>query len=201
MIGMPEWSVYVDTSILGSWILYHQKRDKVVEAGPRIVESYKLLSEMEKGHLDHQFESSTWAIAELAGIIVDNALAEQMMKDGISLFEFPSQKRVFKVEDESTKRGIVENLAAFTEHLLDIGFIIRSYEIDDDSVIDLLFRHTFLPTPDALHLSFAIDSCDVFLTLDQRHFLEKRKEIQKDNKIKILRPFELLEITKQSKHH
>lgn len=202
-MGMPKWSVYVDTSILGSWILYHQKRNKVATAGSRIVESFKLLNEMEKGHLDHEFGTSTWAIAELAGIIVDNALMEQMMKDGISLSEFPSQKRVFRIEDENTKRAILENLADFTEYLTNINFRIESYEIADDSVIDLLLKHTFLPTPDALHLSFAIDSCDVFLTLDQRHFLEKdhRKEIEEGNKIKILRPYELLGNAKQFKRH
>jgi len=123
-----------------------------------------------------------------------------MLKNGISLTEFSSQKRVFKIKEENTKRAIVENLAAFTDYLEKINFRIRSYEIDGDSVIDLLFKHTFLPIPDALHLSFAIRSCDMFLTLDQRHFLdqEHRKEIQNQNKIKILRPYELLEIVNES---
>jgi hypothetical protein len=195
---MPRLSVYVDTTILGNWILYQQKRDKVAQAGERIIESYAILEKIEKGFVDYAFETSTWAISELAGIIVDNLLAEQMLRDGISLTEFSSQKRVFKIKEENTKRAIIENLATFTDYLEKVGFRIRSYEIDEDSVIDLLFKHTFLPIPDALHLSFAIRSCDVFLTLDQRHFLDKdhRKEIQDANKIRILRPYELLEIVK-----
>lgn len=198
---MPKYSVYVDTTILGNWVLFLQKRDKVAQAGKRIVESYELLKIIEKGCLNCTFQSSTWAISELAGIIVDNVLSEQMLKNGIPLTEFPSQKRVFKIEEEDTKRAIVENIAVFTEHLEKIGLGIENYEIDEDSVIDILFKHTFLPIPDALHLSFAIRSCDMLLTLDERHFLDHkhRKEIQNQNKIKILRPYELLEIIRGSR--
>ena len=195
---MPKCSVYVDTTILGSWILYHQKRDKIAKSGKRVIESFEFLKKIEIGCVDYVFETSTWATSELAGIIVDNILAEQMLKDGISLTEFSSQKRVFNIQDEDTRRAIVENLATFHDYLEKINLRIRSYEIDDDLVIDILFRHTFLPIPDALHLSFAVRSCDVFLTLDERHFLEQkhRREIEKSNKIRIMRPYELIELLK-----
>jgi len=191
---MSKYTAYIDTSILGSWILCYKKPQILPKAGKRILESYYLLTAIEKSNLGCDFISSTWATSELAGVIVDNVLSEQMIRDGIPLTEFPSQKRVFNIQDESVKRTIVVILADFKDFLESLNVKIRSFEVDDDSVIDLLFKHIFLPIPDALHLSFAMRSCDALVTLDERHFLEPkhRQEIEDSDGIKILRPSELM---------
>lgn len=117
-----------------------------------------------------------------------------MAKACIPLSQFPSQRRVFEVKDEIVKKAISENIADFSKFLSKINIRIRSFEIDEDSVIDLMLKHTFLSSPDALHLSFAVRSCDVFVTLDTRHFLESKhgKEIEDIDGIKIFRPSELV---------
>ena len=192
---MTKYSAYIDTTIFANWILYYKKRDVIPNAGKKIIESFTMLELIEKNLFICKFVSSTWAMCEVAGVILDNILTEEMNRNGISLVQFPSQKRVFQIEDESKKRTIIENLADFRDFLKNLNVNIRSFEVDDDSVTDILMKHTFLPTPDALHLSFAFRSCDMLVTLDERHFLhpKHRKQIQDTNKIEIWRPYELIE--------
>jgi len=192
---MTKYSAYIDTTILANWILYYKKRDVIPKAGKKIIESFTMLELIEKNLFICKFVSSTWAMCEVANVILNDILTEEMNRNGISLVQFPSQKRVFQIEDESKKRTIIENLADFRDFLKNLNVKIRSFEVDDDSVTDLLMKHTFLPTPDALHLSFAFRSCDMLVTLDTRHFLhpKHRKQIQDTNKIEIWRPYELIE--------
>jgi len=194
MTQFGRYSVYVDTSILGNWFLYYRNRNALQKAEKRFIESFDLLSEIEKNNLRCSFISSTWAISELTDVVIDKMVAEKMMQDEIPLSQFPSRRRTFEIEDEEVKRAISENIADFRKFLNKLDVRIRSFEIDDDSVIDLLLKHTFLSTPDALHLSFVVRSCDMFVTLDDRHFLESkhRKEIEDADGIQILRPYELL---------
>jgi len=192
---MTKYSAYIDTTILANWILYYKKRDVIPKAEKKIIESFTMLELIEKNLFICKFVSSTWAMCEVANVILNDILTEEMNRNGISLVQFPSQKRVFQIENESKKRTIIENLADFRDFLKNLNVKIRSFEVDDDSVTDLLMKHTFLPTPDALHLSFAFRSCDMLVTLDARHFLhpKHRKQIQDTNKIEIWRPYELIE--------
>lgn len=185
---------YIDTNILGNWILYYKNQDAVKKAGKRVIESFDMLNEIKNDNLVGIFISSTWAICELAGLILDSILADKMVENGISLRQFSSQRRVFEIKDETLKRTIIENIADFQGFLKDLDIEAVNFEVDYDSVIDLIMKHTFLSTPDALHLSFAIGSCDVLATLDERHFLDSkhRKQNQDLNEIEILRPSELV---------
>jgi predicted nucleic acid-binding protein len=194
MSQLSKSIAYIDTSIMGNWILYYKNRDALKKAEKRVIESFDLLGKMEKNSLRCSFVSSTWTISELADVVIDKMLAEKMVEDGIPLSQFASQRRVFEIKNEDVKRTISENIADFRNFLKKVDVKIRSFEIDDDSVIDLLLKHTFLSTPDALHLSFAVRSCDMFVTLDDRHFLEPkhRKEIEDVDSIQIFRPHELI---------
>jgi predicted nucleic acid-binding protein len=194
MNHLNKCSVYVDTSILGNWFLYYRNRNALKKAEKRFVESFDLMTEIEKDNLRCSFVSSTWATSELADVVIDEMVSKRMMEDGIPLSQFPSRRRMFAIENEEDKTIISDNIADFRKFLKKLNVRIRSFEIDDDSVNDLLLKHVFLPTPDALHLSFAVRSCDLFLTLDDRHFLESkhRKEIEDEDGIRILRPYELI---------
>ena len=190
---MTKYSAYIDTTILGNWVLYYKNRKAVDKAGKKVIESFQMLQDIEKHVFTCVFVTSTWAMCELASVILDNILAEEMKKNEISLTQFSSQKRIFKIEDENKIRLIVENLGDFRNFLKGLDIRIRSFEVDDDAVTDLLMKHTFLEAPDALHLSFVIRSCDVLVTLDERHFLDAKhkKQIQDADGISVLRPCEL----------
>lgn len=192
---MTKYSAYIDTNILGNWILYYKKRHVIPKAGKKVIESFSMLELIEKNLFRCHFVSSTWAMCELASVILEDILKGEMSRNGISLTQFSSQKRDFEIEDESKKRTIIENFADFRDFLEKLNIKIRSFEVDDDSVIDLLMKHNFLSIPDALHLSFAFRSCDMLVTLDERHFLhpKHREQIQNINQIEIWRPYELIE--------
>lgn len=188
--------MYIDTNILGNWVLYYRNREAVGKAGKNIVESFEMLQRIEKRGFTCSFVCSTWGMCELANVILEDMLTEEMKRNGISLTQFSAQKRIFTIEDENKKRLIVENMGDFRKFLKKLDVRIRSFEVDDDAVIDLLMKHTFLEAPDALHLSFAIRSCEILVTLDGRHFLvaKHKKEIHDTDGITVLRPCELIKL-------
>jgi alcohol dehydrogenase YqhD (iron-dependent ADH family) len=56
-------------------------------------------------------------------------LAEEMKRNEISLTQFSSQRRIFRIEDENKKRLIVENIGDFRNFLKNVDVRIRSFEV------------------------------------------------------------------------
>jgi predicted nucleic acid-binding protein len=74
------------------------------------------------------------------------------------------------------------------------GFVTNPIvsDVQDEPLAELL-QASGLPKRDAQHLAQAISNqADVFLTLDERHFINRRETLEKQFKIKIRRPSELL---------
>jgi len=182
--------VYVDSSVLGHWLLYHKaKKSEIAEAPKRVSNSLLLLDQIKQGWFSCKFETSDFTFAELYQVLRDNIIANKIVKDAQSLVYFKELKEGYRLNEDE-----IEDLDYYLDEFNDllkelkVAAYIMTVDMHDvqDFIVDLN-----LSTPDALHLAWA-DSFDppydYFVTSD-RDFLDFENAINSYLRTtKIVRP-------------
>lgn len=184
--------MYLDSSVLGHWLLYNKaKEPEIVEAPKRVKHSLLLLNQINEGYFSCQFETSDFAYAELYQVIRDNIIADKIVKDSQSLVYFHELKSGYQLTDDELE-DVEYYLDDFNDLLKDLNVVPYIMSLDMRDVQDIIVNLN-LSTPDAIHLALAATShdYDYFVTCD-RDFLDFRKQINDYiEKPVIARPSEL----------
>jgi hypothetical protein len=165
---------YLDTNILGHWILYHFRPDEVRGVIPKSVQpSLDLLRLIESKSFTCKFETSDFALSELSQVIRDNLIAAKMMRDGQSLVYFQSLKNYYALEEEEIVDAIgymadIETLLLKIEVTVS-KIKIKLFEMSVPSGVDDFCFAYGVDTSDAMHIIWASRrKCKYFITADRR---------------------------------
>jgi len=166
--------VYLDTSILGHWLLYYavpeEKRDKATSNAKK---SLVLLDQIQKGWFSCRFETSDFALAELLQAVRDDLVANKIKRDGHSPVYFSRLRDYYAFDKDQ-----IEDLEAYIgqlEDLLDeINVVVYEIWIELDTVSYLITNYA-IDSSDAVHLAWAERWCDYFATGDLRLLKTKPK--------------------------
>ena len=170
--------MYLDTSVLGHWILYYQspQKDIMEKASRNARRSLMLLDQLKKGMFNCSFESGSFAIAELLQVIRDDIATAKMKADALSLVYFKELRDFYSLDKEEMEDAYIymENFLGYLRKLS-----IEFYETQIvPEAIGILSLGCGIDTSDAIHLSYASGWCDYFVTGDMR-LLKAKIQIQK----------------------
>lgn len=172
-------SVYLDSSILGHWLLYHEaEQSKIADAPTNVQRSLLLMKQIREGLFDCNFVTSDYAFAELYQVIRDNIIANKILKDAQSLVYFHELKSQYQLtgEEAHDMEAYLDNFYSLLSTLKVRTYVLELHMHDVQDIIVGLN----LSTPDAIHLAWASsnDPYDYFVTGD-RDFFEVRNRVKK----------------------
>jgi predicted nucleic acid-binding protein len=185
--------VYLDSSVLGHWLLYNKaKEPELIEAPKRVKNSLLLLDQINDGYFSCLFETSDFAYAELYQVLRDNIIADKIVKDSQSLVYFHELKSGYDLTEEE-RWDVDYYLDEFNDLLKDLNVVPYIMQLDM-RYVERIIVNLNLSTPDAIHLAHAASDehgYDYFVTCD-RDFLDFREKIDAYvQKPKIASPSEL----------
>jgi hypothetical protein len=106
--------VYLDTSVLGHWVLYHFRPEKFDKPLPPTVQaSLTLLHQIRNGFFSCKFETSDFALTELSQVIRDDLIATKMMRDAQSLVYFQALKDDYALDKDEIFDAIAYSAGVF----------------------------------------------------------------------------------------
>lgn len=176
-------SVYLDTSVLANWALLYKQPTEVKQlAEKRAKQCLMLLEQITQGMFSCNFETSTWAMAELAQVLKDSIIAGKILRDGQSLVFFNKLKRFYSLTKQE-QEDLLFHIRKFELFLKSQNIALRKRGTDHLRVNELAFRYG-LETSDATHVALASRNCQ-FLTTTDRDLIEAKPKILE---IKVIRP-------------
>lgn len=160
-------SAYLDTAVLGHWILYHSQSRNMSELPSSVRSSLELLRLIRNGRLDCKLETTDFALTELSQVVRDNLLASKMMRDGQSLVYFQSLKSYYRLDNEEQQD--------FITYFREFNMLLRQLKITEKRMKIMETRTSAtafvfgIDVPDGLHLNWANrQRCKYFVTTDNR---------------------------------
>lgn len=200
----PSWNVfsvpsaYLDTSVLGHWILYHSQSRNMTELPPSARSSLELLRLVRNGRLDCKLETTDFALTELSQVVRDNLLASKMMRDAQSLVYFQSLKSYYKLDDDEQEDFITyfREFNILLRELKIVGKRMKIMETRTSATAIVLG----VDVPDGLHLNWANrQRCKYFVTTDSRLLELIRDENPFMGKMWVINPGQLPQVLSAEK--
>lgn len=172
-------SIYLDTSVLGHWLLYYDaEAAKIAEAPRNVQRSLLLLNQIKQRLFSCSFSTSDFAFTELYQVMRDNIIANKILKDAQSLVYFHELKSQYQLTKTEVDDMIayLDNFYSLLEKLKIYGYVVQ---LDMHDAQDLI-TDLNLSTPDAIHLAWAQSNrfYDYFVSGD-RDFLEISGRVKK----------------------
>ncbi len=158
--------IYLDTSILLSWILIEEEPQKIKKLPPKSTTCKKLLDTLVKGDFKCRFHTSDWALSEMIQYFKDKAIFKKFTLDGFSISAFNRLKSQYAIN--KNEMNIIKNaINDFEKDLLSkLDIEIHPTIIDWRGIHHYCLKYN-LDTPDAIHLHNAIrNSSDYLTTID-----------------------------------
>lgn len=168
---------YLDTNILGNWFLLYRKPRTWRKFKPKdkAFQSMILHEDMKIGKYELRFQTSSWAISELAQTAMDYRLGVKMIREGRTPEFFNKWKRQ-QIINPVEAMQIHGSLRSFVQHIEVLGVVVTEGIINSERIHDFTLRYG-LNAPDATHISIASRHCGYFVTNDEDLCDKKIKEI------------------------
>ena len=159
--------VYLDTSVLGHWILYYTiPKEQQDKATRNVRRSLMLLDGIQRGLFSCQFETSDFALAELLQSLRDNILADKLKREGHSLVYFRELKD-HEVLEMDEKRDLEAHMGRFEAFFDEINVHVYEIWVELNAVSYLTMNYA-IDSSDAVQVAWAGRWCDYFTTGDRR---------------------------------
>ncbi len=191
--------IFLDTNVLIDWLFLKDKSPDQLAPLPKGQQaSVALFKDLKTSLGKHDIMTSFHGLAEAQGAIIRHKVSTKLLQNDIPLQYYAHYESEMRQNHQKDIEALALDLLKLTTELNMFVYHL----IVDNSTIGKIYeaqREYQLPATDTMILMTAGTSdaqADVFVTKD-RHFLENKKQIEKDFALMIVSPQELLNLLRK----